>query len=554
MNRKLARLPALVIPSASSRSTSVRVEREQSAQRQSIGELDPEVVGGQRERAATGHGADADIDRSLGLERAAAAQPGDTGGRGNRAVVDQVGEREHVLGRHVERVLLSGSRARKPVLRLPRNATRPESGTRPESLPFRVLPKSAKCSKRTAVPTAQSRVAPRSSTSPYTAALARFQRPAAIGLKPGVPLEPTLKPWAAYGPWRHDSGWPRPIRNCSLRHSTPPATCTGSPKARLRSRLTPISRCPYSPTSNAVGVAGPSDALTVLRMEKSAVFAPAVTLASQRTLPASCPRRPPTAETSRSTPPKARREPAREALLEREAVRVVEDLSEHGRIGHVVRNRHRGAVRRANAARRQHVADEQGPAAVVAEHAAAGVRIPVVVEREHVPARIVRVAVRLHAVGEQVAEVGEELEVVLDIRRSPPLGRIADVAIPGGDEGRRVGPLHAAVGGRAGAVFQAEVGEAVPAERQADVGGDAVLPAVAGAMQPAVQLDDAAGAVVPEQQVQYAGDGIRAVLRGCARRAAPRFPAARWREWSRCQGPAPRRPRRCLAELMTAPR
>ena len=39
-------------------------------------------------------------------------------------------------------------------------------------------------------------------------------------------------------------------------------------------------------------------------MEKSAVLAPAVTLASQRTPLASCPRRPPTTEASRAAPPK----------------------------------------------------------------------------------------------------------------------------------------------------------------------------------------------------------------------------------------------------------
>ena len=195
-------------------------------------------------------------------------------------------------------------------------------------------------------------------------------------------------------------------------------------------------------------------------------------------------------------------------------MRVVEDRPERRGIRHVAGDRHRGAARRALAARGQHVADEQRAAPVVAEHAAAGVGIPEVVERQHVAARVARMAVRLHAVGEQVAEVGEELEVVVDLRGPPLLGGVADVAVPDRDEGRRVGALRAPVGRGGVAVLEAQVREPGAPQRQARVAGDSVLPAVAGAVRSAVQLDAAARAVVPQQEVQHPGDGVRPVLGG----------------------------------------
>ena len=85
-----------------------------------------------------------------------------------------------------------------------------------------------------------------------------------------------------------------------------------------------------------MGVSGPSEALTVLRIEKSAVLAPAVTLASQRTPPRELPAQAPDHRGVLREAAEARREAAREPFLEREAVRVVEDGAEGGRIGHVV--------------------------------------------------------------------------------------------------------------------------------------------------------------------------------------------------------------------------
>ena len=261
------------------------------------------------------------------------------------------------------------------------------------------------------------------------------------------------------------------------------------------------------------GVSGPSEALTVLRKKKSAVFDPAVTPASQRVPPASCPRTPATADASRTAPPNLGVNPPGKRSWKEKQSGSAKTRSRGGRVGHVVRDGHRGTVRRAFAPRGAHVADEQGPAAVVAEHAAAGVRVAPVEEADHLLARVVRVAVELHAVAEQVAEVGEELEVVVDLRRTPDLGRVADGGVAGGGERRRVAALGAAAGGVGVAVLHAEVDEPGPAERQAGVAGDRVRAAVARAERAAAELEAAAGPVVLEQDVHHAGDRVRAVLR-----------------------------------------
>lgn len=56
-------------------------------------------------------------------------------------------------------------------------------------MPLGVAVKFLKRSSRTAAPRTR-RCSPRTSTSPYTAASARLQQPAAIGLDPGDPWEP----------------------------------------------------------------------------------------------------------------------------------------------------------------------------------------------------------------------------------------------------------------------------------------------------------------------------------------------------------------------------
>ena len=88
-------------------------------------------------------------------------------------------------------------------------------------------------------------------------------------------------------------------------------------------------------------------------------------------------------------------------------MRIFEYLLGPSRIGRLVRDRHRGAVRGIGAARVPHIVDEEGPAAIVAEYGVARAGIPVGVS----------VAVRLPDVREQVAGLVEELEID-DIRRA----------------------------------------------------------------------------------------------------------------------------------------
>ena len=126
---------------------------------------------------------------------------------------------------------------------------------------------------------------------------------------------------------------------------------------------------------------------------------------------------------------------------------------------------------------------------------------------------VVGVAVELQAVGVQVAEVAEQLQVVLARRVAPGLRGVGHGGVAGRDHRRCVGALHAAVGRTGIAVLQAQVGEAVVAERQPHVAGDVVRVAVARAIGAGVELQAAALAGVLEQEVQHAGDGVRAVLR-----------------------------------------
>ncbi len=214
--------------------------------------------------------------------------------------------------------------------------------------------------------------------------------------------------------------------------------------------------------------------------------------------------------------PEPRREAAREELLEREAVLVGEDAGQRLLVRHVVGHGHGGAVRRAHPPRLEDVADEERLPPVEAVDVLARVGVPEVETLRHLLVRVVRVGVQLHAVGERVAEVPEELDVVLDGRIAPDLGRIVDVGVSGRDEGGRVVALHAAVGRVGVAVLQAEVGEPGRAERQADVAGEDRRVAVARPVGAGVDLDAAPRPVVLEQEVHHAGDGVRAVLRRCA--------------------------------------
>ena len=212
-------------------------------------------------------------------------------------------------------------------------------------------------------------------------------------------------------------------------------------------------------------------------------------------------------------------EPARGDLPEREAVRVLEHPRQGGLVRHVVGDAHGGAVGRSvddAVTRIQHVRDHQRLALVEAVDVGPVVGIPEIETFRHLFLGVVGVAVELHAVGEQVAEVAEELDLVLDGRVAPDLGRVGHGGVAGCDQGRRVGALHASVRGVGVAIFQAEVGEACLAQRQSHVAGDGVRITVARAVGAGVELDAATLPGVFEQEVDHAGDGVRAVLGRCA--------------------------------------
>ena len=181
-------------------------------------------------------------------------------------------------------------------------------------------------------------------------------------------------------------------------------------------------------------------------------------------------------------PGERRGEAARRDLLKGEAVRVGSHLRQGRRVRPVVGNRHRGTVRRAVAdavERVERVADEERPAAVEAEDVGARIGIPEVEPLRRRPAGVVGVSVELQPVGVQVAEVAEQLQVVLDGRVAPYLRRVLDRGVAGRSDRRGVGALHAPARGVGVAVLEAEVGEAGLAERQSDVAGDVVRVAVA---------------------------------------------------------------------------
>ena len=198
-----------------------------------------------------------------------------------------------------------------------------------------------------------------------------------------------------------------------------------------------------------MGVAGPSEALTVSSMKKSAVLEPVLALTSQRTPLATGPRRPATSDVSRTSPPNCGVKPPGKRSWKEEAVRIGEDLREGGRRGSSVDDRHGGAVGGSvgrTVPRVAHVADEQALSAVGAEDRGPGVRVPEEEAAGYPPAGVIGVAVRLHTAGEQVADIGPELDVVVNPWGSPDLRRIGDRLVPGRDQACGVGPLHAAAG------------------------------------------------------------------------------------------------------------
>ena len=215
----------------------------------------------------------------------------------------------------------------------------------------------------------------------------------------------------------------------------------------------------------------------------------------------------------------AGREAAGKAFVEREAVGIGPHGGQAGGVGDVVDDRHHRAAAGARLARLgpQPVAHEQRLSAVRAEDAAARIRVAEEEAAGHLLARVVRVGVELDAGGERVAEVPEQLQIVVDLRRAPDLRRVRhDVRVPRGEQRDGIAAGGAPVGGVRAAVLQAQVGEPGGAERQADVAGDMERLPVALLEGARVELERSAGVGVLELEVHDAGDGVRAVLGGRA--------------------------------------
>ena len=202
--------------------------------------------------------------------------------------------------------------------------------------------------------------------------------------------------------------------------------------------------------------------------------------------------------------------------MEGEAVRIRLDRREIVRVQNAPsRMAHFGAARRPvqnSVCGVQHVPHQQLAAA--SENRAAGVRVAEVKAPVDALAGVVGVRVELCRAADELAEVAEELDVVLDARVAPDLGRrAAHVRVAVGDQLGGVVALHAAAGWIGVAVFDAQVGESALAQGQAHVAGEGQALPVPGRVAAAANLHAAAGRGVLEDEVEHAGDGVRAVLR-----------------------------------------
>ena len=178
---------------------------------------------------------------------------------------------------------------------------------------------------------------------------------------------------------------------------------------------------------------------------------------------------------------------------------------------------YRGTVGGGFAARGRNIADEQASTAVGGEDTAASVGVPEEESAGHFLAGVAGVAVELQAIGERVAEIAEELEVAVNLRRAPDLGGIPHMGIAGCHQSRHVAALYAAVGWLGAAVLEAEVGETGRAQRQPGVAGQAVGGAVPSlAVDARVELETAARTAILGLQIDDSGNGIGAVLGGSA--------------------------------------
>ena len=122
----------------------------------------------------------------------------------------------------------------------------------------------------------------------------------------------------------------------------------------------------------------------------------------------------------------AGREPAGEPAVQGEAVGVGRDGGQRVAVGHVVNDRHGRAIAgaRDSCCGPLPVAHQQSLSAVRTEDAAACVRIAEEKPARHPLAREVGVSVRLKTAVGCVAEVAEELDIVVHFRRASDLWRV----------------------------------------------------------------------------------------------------------------------------------
>ena len=223
----------------------------------------------------------------------------------------------------------------------------------------------------------------------------------------------------------------------------------------------------------------------------------------------------------------AGREPAGKRGDEREAVRICLHRRDVARIRHVahdpngrtvarytvrrqIRNLHRVVGRAVNRHR------------VAPEDAVAGVRIPIVEAPLNLSFGKVAEGVGLPTLAEIDAEVAEQLEIVVNLWRAPnhhvgmehvTVVLVRDVAVAGAKQRQGVVSLLRAVCAPGRPVFEAEVGETRFRERQSDVGSDVGGLAVAFVEPAPANVHLSTVPVVPELEVDDAGDGVGAVLR-----------------------------------------
>ena len=149
-----------------------------------------------------------------------------------------------------------------------------------------------------------------------------------------------------------------------------------------------------------------------------------------------------------------------------------------------------------------------------AEHPAARIGIAEVETTLHLALRIVTEGIHAAVDLLQVqAEVAEKLVVVLNLGRSPDLRRgPAHIHVAGLDQASGIAALYATAGFVHVVELEAEVGKAILGQRYAQVGGHVHLVAVAMVVLTIARLHSQPLGVLPEPEVQHAGNGVRAVL------------------------------------------